>query len=143
MTTLAYRDGVLAADTLVTAGDGRMGYAQKARRIGSLLYAGCGSAGLIDRLEAWLRSGAKGEHPELKDGSREASVYVFMPDDMVLWFHGDGATALRSEYWAAGSGGDYALGAMAMGATAEQAVQAAIKHSTGSGGDITVLRRAA
>jgi ATP-dependent protease HslVU (ClpYQ) peptidase subunit len=43
--------------------------------------------------------------------------------------------------FAAGSGERYALGAMAMGATPEQAVQVAAGFCRYTGGDITVLRR--
>lgn len=141
MTTIAYRDGVLAADTLITAGGERAGYGVKIRRLGPLLYGSAGSCCLGDRHEAWLRAGAKGEAPPLKDGDESASVYVFMPDDQVLWFHSTGMTPLRAPFWAAGSGESFARGAMEMGASAEQAVAVACKWDTGSGGPITVLRR--
>lgn len=143
MTTLAYRDGVLASESLVSSGSQRAGFMQKSRRIGDLLYASCGSAGLTDRLESWLRSGAKGPPPSLKEGDATGSVFVFMPDDMIVWFHADGQSAMRAPFWASGSGGPYALGAMSMGATAEQAVRAAIEHDTASGGEVTVIRRPA
>lgn len=40
-----------------------------------------------------------------------------------------------------GSGGEFASGAMAMGATAAEAVRIAMKFDTKTGGEITVLRR--
>ena len=49
-----------------------------------------------------------------------------------------GSTRLR--FYAIGSGCEFATGAMEMGATAEEAVQVAIKHSTSCGGPINVLR---
>lgn len=141
MTTIAYRDGVLAADTQICAGNGRVGYAVKVRSLGPLLYGSSGSCGLGDAWEAWLRAGAKGAHPKMKDGESKAQGYLFMPDDTVVWFHEDGVTAMRAPYFAIGSGSDYALGAMALGHTAEEAVKAAMAHDTGTGGDVVSVRR--
>lgn len=143
MTTIAYRDGVLAADTLVTSGDIRCGSEVKIRALGPLLYGSCGSCGLTDKVEAWMRGGMKGDRPPLRvpDGSATGAVFVFMPDHTVLWMHEDGDTVIRAPYWAAGSGEMYALGAMALGATAPEAVKAAIVHDVGSGGPITVIKR--
>jgi hypothetical protein len=139
VTTIAYRDGVLAADTLITSGGERVGHHQKARRRGRLLYATTGSCGLGDAWAAWLRAGAAGEPPTLLSDGGTANGYVFLPDDAVVWFHSEGVTHIRAPFWAAGSGDCFARGAMETGATAEQAVAAAIKWDTGSGGEITVI----
>ena len=143
MTTIAYRDGVLATDSLVSSGNERAGYTPKAGRKGRLLFAGSGSSGLIRRFAAWLMAGAQGDPPALKEGEHTAGVYVFLPDDRVVWFYECGHECLSTPFWAAGSGGHFAKGAMAMGAIAEEAVRIAIQHDTGSGGDICILRRAA
>jgi hypothetical protein len=143
VTTIAYRDGVLAADTLITAGGIRCGSEIKVKRLGRLLYGSCGSCGLTDKVEGWIRAGMKGDRPPLKVGEATGSVYVFMPDERIVWMHEDGDTVLTAPYWAAGSGEKFALGAMAYGASAEEAVKAAIMHDTGSGGAVTVLRRQA
>lgn len=47
---------------------------------------------------------------------------------------------LTAPYFAVGSGDEYALGAMCMGASAIEAVGAAIRFDPHSGGSITVLR---
>lgn len=143
MTTIAYRDGILATDRLITSGGERCGAYTKGRNIGRLMYASAGSCGLTEAVGEWLRAGARGEPPRLKDGDREGSVYVFLPDHTIVWFHCDGVTPIRAPYWAAGSGGPYALGAMAAGASAKDAVIAAIKHDTGSGEGVETLRIAA
>ena len=46
----------------------------------------------------------------------------------------------RGPYFAMGSGRDFALGAMAAGASAEEAVRAAIAHDVYSGGEVVTLR---
>lgn len=139
MTTIAYRDGVLASDTLITSGTDVSGYYQKGRRIGLLLYASTGSCGLGDTFEAWLRGGCRGDQPSLKNGDSTAHCIVVMPDGLVVWFHQDGMTPMRTPYHAVGSGSAYAIGAMAAGATAAEAVRIAMLHDTGTGGDVTTL----
>lgn len=47
---------------------------------------------------------------------------------------------IRAKYFAIGSGEEVALGAMAMGASAEEAVRAAIKHTVGCSGPIQKVK---
>lgn len=47
---------------------------------------------------------------------------------------------IKAPFYAEGSGADFAIGAMEMGASAEQAVQAAIKHSANCGGKIQTVK---
>lgn len=63
-----------------------------------------------------------------------------MPDGLIVSLNHTGWEHMRVPVFAAGSGCDYAYGAMAMGATAEEAVRAAIRFDVGCGGEITVLR---
>lgn len=139
MTTIAYRDGVLASDTLITSGANVSGHYQKGRVRGRLLYASAGSCGLGDRFEAWIRDGCAGEHPKLKEGESSAQCVVFLPDGLMAWFHEDGMTPVRAPFHAIGSGSAYAIGAMAAGASAPDAVRIAMQHDTGTGGSVTVL----
>ena len=143
MTTIAYRDGVLAADTLATWCGGRSGYATKVVKRGPMLAAASGAATACGRFLDWFKSGMP-DMPDMGDGQKEgywATGIIVMPDDMIVEFSPDGVSRKRAEMYAVGSGADYALGAMAAGATAEGAVQAAIRFDTKSGGEITVLRR--
>lgn len=73
-----------------------------------------------------------------------AQGWVFMPEAIVLMFDelGWSYRRLRPEapYYAMGSGTDYCYGAMSIGASAEEAVRAALIHETCSGGPIVTLR---
>jgi ATP-dependent HslUV protease subunit HslV len=141
VTTIAYRDGVLAADTQITAGGGVSGHVQKAFRKGSILYSTTGCSGLGDAFLTWVAGGLKGDPPVMKEDDNDAHGYIFPGGDRVVWRFNKVWATHHAPFFAFGSGADYALGAMEMGATAEQAVAAAIKFDTNSGGPITVLRR--
>lgn len=141
MTTVAYRDGVLAADTLLTWGSNRDGFGVKIARRGPVL---AGASGCVSRAQAfvdWFKAGMTGKEPDMGDKEDPAFGYIITPDDRFLMLGPHGWEVSRDEYLSFGSGGDFASGAMAMGATAEEAVIVAIKHDTKSGGEITVLRR--
>lgn len=140
MTTIAFRDGILATDSLITSGHERAGLRRKAGRVGPLLYASTGSSGYCNTWEAWLLGGMKGPQPHMGVGDNSASAFVFMPDGLIVWFHREGSESLRAPYWASGSGGPFAAGAMATGASAEEAVACAIAHDVYSGGPIQTYR---
>ena len=55
------------------------------------------------------------------------------------WENGHGPLLLQEEFAATGSGKDIAFGAMHMGATAVEAVEAAIRWDASCGGKVEVL----
>lgn len=79
------------------------------------------------------------------DGEVWAEGFIVMPDDLIISFGpdygGEWATRTWHGFYAMGSGKDFASGAMAAGATAEEAVQCAIQFDTCSGGEVQVLKR--
>lgn len=141
MTTIAYRDDVLAADTQITCGSQIDGWATKIYRLGSVLYGATGSSGLTEAFKSWLCRGMVGEAPALKDGESTANGYIFPGGNRVVWRYENVWCSHEAPFFAYGSGGEIALGAMLAGATAEQAVRAAAERDTNTGGAITVLRR--
>lgn len=144
MTTIAYRDDVIAADTQVTCGGTIDGWVQKAFRKGGLLYATSGSSGLGDGFLSWVAGGMKGDAPSLRgEKGDDAHGYLFPGGDRVVWRYDNVWATHYAPFFAYGSGAEIALGAMIAGATAEEAVRAAAERDTATGGEITVLRRAA
>lgn len=140
MTTIAYRDGLLVADTLVSRNGAVSGYVQKIHRAGGLRFGFCGTLSLDQRFADWLRGGLQGTAPSLRCGDSEGCVAVFMPDGSIVEWNGDcPPDVIRAPYAAYGSGAPFALGAMAAGATAEEAVRAAAAVDHNTGGAITVL----
>lgn len=143
MTTIAYRDGCLAADTLVSVQTHRDGYATKIAKLGPYLAGASGYHAMTLKFLDWFRMGMPADRtPEMgmnRDEKYDTYGHIFCPDGLIVTFSPLGWTKRRAPYYATGSGCDYAYGAMSMGATAEEAVRAALVHETASGGPITVL----
>lgn len=141
MTTIAYRNGVLAADTLACVGNLRDGYSLKIAKRGPFLAAEAGSAPLGEGFLDWFRTGMRGDPPSMKAGDQSATGAIFTPDEVVLLWQDAGWTRHKVDAWSMGSGGDIALGAMEAGATPEEAVRIAARRDLYTGGETTVLRR--
>ncbi len=138
MTTIAYRDGVLAADQLATTPGGLRGaMVVKIRRITGGRVALCGKFGAACAVADWLAKGREGDIPKHDDNG-----VIWIPDEGEATIIEQGCEEPLGEapFHAWGSGREVAMGAMWMGATAVQAVEAAIALDTGSGGEITVLK---
>jgi hypothetical protein len=137
LTTLAYRDGVLAADTLWVGGGTRDGYGPKIERIGNLLVGMSGSIPMGLRFRAWVASGFAGACP--LDDCPDGNGLIIWPHGVVGWCS-RGAWPVSEPFYTLGSGEQYAMGALAMGATAEEAVRVAMRFDVSTGGEITVLK---
>jgi len=137
MTTIAYKDGVLAADRAIS-GSGHVGTTRKVwkRKSDGALVGGCGEVATLQRWAEWFLAGERGTAPNLGTDDDSASQMLVVRPNGKVEDHGRyGKAMYEAPYHAIGSGSDYALGAMAFGATARQAVAAAMKHDhcTGSG----------
>ena len=122
MTTIAYRDGILAADTAIFDRGVYCGATQKiVRAPDGTMGGGAGALGEVKAALQWIKNGATGDPPKLSDDSE---VIVIRPDGSVWWL-GSGSewTQINAEYVAIGSGFRIALGAMAAGATAQRAIE--------------------
>lgn len=144
MSVVVYRNGVLAADSRAYGGRGQAspGRKNKIHDLGDGRRVGVVSAVLGDpeRFVAWLRKGADptawvGEKPDIRALLIDAGGDVYLYDESI-WPSGP---ITPGECVAIGSGSDYAMGAMHMGATASQAVEAAIRFESNCGGPIVIL----
>ena len=135
MTTIAYREGVLCADTQVTSGTVISGVFEKAVRLpcgGVAAAMGCLED--IFAFQEWLAE--RGERPTLDEGTF-CGIYVAPNGQAFEYYNKLVRTPVFSPYWACGSGNAFALAAMAMGASAEEV---ACKLDVYSSGPLTVLR---
>lgn len=135
MTTVAYRDGVLAADTLSTCNGLIDDYGAKVWRVGKVLVGAAGSRAVCLKFRDWVAGGMEGDSPMADD----ANGIVVSSAAVVCWSE-KGPWPVTAPFYSLGSGYQVALGAMEMGATAEQAVSAARKWDLGTGGEITTLK---
>lgn len=141
MTIVAYSKGVLASDSTVTT---QSGYTDgSVRKIvktpEGLLVGAAGSlaqvSSFLDLFEdhdidtLWSNPAWFKEYDEIEgimiDVEGEVSIFI------------DGVFCdIKEEFYALGNGSPVAKGAMAMGATSEQAVEIASRFTLGCGGDI-------
>lgn len=141
MTTIVFRDGILTADGNSYRNNTRV-FTNKAkihRLANGDLIGSAGTSSALQGFIAWLNGdGDLAKRPPTDD----ASIVLFRRGDpRIRIFESGGYEDLNPQpYFAIGSGQEFAYGALFMGANAEQALDAAIRHDPWTGGDVTVLR---
>jgi ATP-dependent HslUV protease subunit HslV len=129
MTTIAYRDGVLAADSQITMGDTRYAQCSKVVKLpNGALAAGCGSAVQCARLLTYMENNNGEWTDDILRKCPDAYVLYIWPDGKVFILEGGkrgGCAPMKGEYFAEGSGFVAALAAMKAGATAVRAIEIA------------------
>lgn len=149
MTTIAYRNGIMAADSGNWYGSAVHPWTRKvARGPDGTLYGASGNAAECASFMAWVDGGCLGDRPKAKevgadDEARSSfSVLVASPDGCLSLVTARGAELYPgAPYMAIGAGAETAFGALYMGATAEQAVEATIMHGNGAVGPVQSVRR--
>lgn len=139
MTTIAYRNGVIAGDSMVGSGGLILGAARKVVRGPNGELAGaCGEACDAAAALTWVESGMVTPAPALLEGTE---LMIAMPDGAMLFLDRDRPLyPISAEFFALGSGPHIAMGAMAAGASAEDAVRIACVYDKHTGGEVVVLR---
>lgn len=136
MTTIAYRDGIMAADSRLCVSDWIMPQViRKIRRTENGLVVGiAGNAYLFDALIAHLQGDA--EAPDFGDDS--AALIVDVKTRAARKYAHRAAVSLDGPFFTIGSGSPPALGALYAGASAAEAVRIASLLDPYTGGDIHV-----
>jgi hypothetical protein len=142
VTAIAYRDGVMAADTAIYAGETLQGQVSKiARSPSGALAAASGRATLC---EGFLRLFREGKIDEdwrpVVIGDAQFGAVVVEPDGSIWQLDETGRHPVRASFYTEGSAGPILSGAMAAGASAEEAVEIAIRYDAHCGGEIQVER---
>ncbi len=141
MTTIAYRDGILAGDGRVSDADGHI-WRDNDRKVFKLpdgsLFAGAGAEEGLEILKAHMERGHYRTMPNLNVGDitglhvrNNGNIYVTEGGMWYFW---------PEEYIAIGSGKRCALTALRLGFNAVRAVKEGIAGDVNSGGKITVVR---
>lgn len=141
MTTVCYRDGVLAADSRAYSGDkSPIGTKVKLRRLKDGTLIGCSTTevGGGERVLDWYEEGAKRD-AELPEGFQllvaKANGDVFIAVNKPQF-----TGPLNAKFFAIGSGEQFAYGAMAAGASAMDAVFIACQSDIWSGLPVRAIR---
>jgi ATP-dependent protease HslVU (ClpYQ) peptidase subunit len=129
MTTIAYRDGVLAGDTRITEGENIL--PERERKVHRLrngfMFGGCGASTQVVKLKTCVAKSLK--PPKLND----CNGIMITPQGEV-WFYENGLwLRVKAPYIAIGRGRQYAFGALKQGASAVEAVRVACAFDVASG----------
>ena len=131
MTTIAYRDNVMAADTSCLNSEGTNEHGiRKVWRVHGCLVGCSGAFCDIQRFIQWLKEGAYDD--DTRKVMEGFDAIVVQPSGRISTFDGYTTIPIRplhQKYIAIGSGGAVALGAMFAGADAITAVKAAVRHN--------------
>lgn len=143
MTTIAYRDGVMAADTAASWESDGGSY--RTRQIKLHRAAGCvvGIAGDYYAGAAFLAWFEDEDDTEKPDPNSAGEFLALIADAAgKIWTANCFYTLVEEEgpYFAIGSGAPYALSGLRLGLSAEEAVAHASEFDTQTHGDITVER---
>lgn len=143
MSTIVYRDGILAADSKAYGGKGQAspGIKVKARRLPDGTRVGVVTAiiGQGERFMNWLEAG--GDPTAWGSGDPDLRALVIRPDGGV-YLYDDGpwpSGPIETDRYAIGSGSEFALAAMYLGADAERAVEVAAALDQHTGGPVLIL----
>ncbi len=137
MTTIAYRAGVLAADTLLTIGAIKL--PERARKVFRLRDGRLfGSSGDSEQGLLLLDSLKRGESPPRCKGV--TAILIKTDGSIHCWEGRRWSQIYGSDFVAIGHGTVFALGALVQGATAEEAVRVGIQLDTHSGGRVQSVR---
>lgn len=139
MTVIAIRDGIMAVDSSVTCGGILNGEAQKWAKVedffGGGYVAGSGDIAICtNAVSSFAQHGAA-----MPDGDTFGFIHLRADGSVAVcekghWFEFD------APFYAEGSGSVLAFGAMAAGASAEEAAKVACQYDTSCGGEIHVLK---
>lgn len=141
MTTIAFKDGMLATDSRYAAGPHILGKGKKIWVFEKGVVVGSGSIVGIETFLSFYQ-GKEYKAEIFKDEENEIDILVFDPTAKKVISYDKHLIAYEYDapFYAIGSGTDYAIGAMAFGATPKEAVLIASQYDKGTDGNIQELK---
>lgn len=148
MTTIAYRDGILAADSCSWSGGAR----RRTRKVfkvrsqdgRSFLVGFSGSGTYSLAILAWMRGQTARPEPLqfIKPDELQNQCALVIDDRRRIWQLGSDLqySLMREKFYAYGGGQDFVWGALEAGASAVQAVRIAMKRSDYAGLGVDAVR---
>lgn len=136
MTTITFRDGVIAGDTMMSHGDTPITMPGiKVFFAGQFAVGLSGDLRYMPLVKRWVEAGFPlDDHDFSRLWEDDWDCLVMNPDGQVFLPFADALYPITNQFFALGSGRDIALGALSMGASARQAVEIAArwdKHTNG------------
>ena len=140
MTTIAFKDGVLAADTGIYYGGTYSGRTIKIVKDKHGQLAGLsGNLGDMSAFHEWFLGGCDDTFPEFAE--KDSEGFIINNDDEIKFCGKSGRfTYIDGPFYVCGSGSHIATGALANGASAEEAVLIAVEYDDCTEKPITILK---
>lgn len=140
MTTIAYTNGWIAADTCCSIGN----YTSNSKKlyilpdVGVIGFAGSGTA--MFKIADWWLDGCQGDAPTIDRDNDEGCIGLLVTRKGVFALL-DGVHPMKIEdpWFAVGSGSDFAISAMSLGKNAKEAVEHAMQFDVGTGGSVDAI----
>ena len=142
MTTIAYKNGILAADKQAQYGTFAHPVCKIRRLKDGSIAGGSGEVAFIQQMFEWLDAGADpAAFPtDQRDKEDWQPILVVRPDGRIqVYERTPYPVESESPIFAIGSGRDYALMAMHLGKSAPEAVELASRFDRGTGSQVDTL----
>lgn len=138
MTVIAVKDGIMAADTGLWKGAAIYGHQRKIIRLtDGRLFAASGESGAVQECLRWLNGEADRPTPETQD---DFGALILAPDGVWRIDYKYRLFRDHANFPCCGAHSEMLIGAMAAGASAEEAVCIAIRYGDSAAGDVQVER---
>lgn len=143
MTTIVYKNGFLAGDTLISQENNVYGYRRKIFDLEKFVVGFAGEPLLFNEFLKFLK-GDEFERDAFKEVDHFCAIVVEKDTKKITCYDkrliaiADGD--IETDFIAAGTGAQIAKGALLMGATAKQAVECAAKIDYFTGGEILEIK---
>jgi hypothetical protein len=126
VTTIVYKDGVMAGDTAIFDRGTYCGSTAKVfRRKDGALIGIAGRLGELIAYKDWFLNGEHGDRPKFADDESEA--LIVRPDGTMWWVGQSDICQITAAYACIGTGFKLAVGALEAGATVEEAMWIAMR----------------
>lgn len=133
MSIVAWDGKTLAADKQMTY-YGNKSVCSKIEKRGDVIFAGTGTANHLQPLIEWYEKGANpNDYPKFQDTDNWSRLIVVKDGICLEYLKDPYPIPVMQKFMAFGSGANYAIGAMQMGADAIKAVEVASLHDDGCG----------
>lgn len=142
MTVLAWDGKTLAADKRTSFGGLHATTTKVHRLADGRLFGGCGATAVIKEVQHWIEAGADPAKFPAAQRSKDdnCSALVVQLDGTLLQYEeSPHPIAIEDRQWAIGSGRDFAIMAMHLGKTAEEAVLLASQFCSNCGNGVDAL----
>ena len=146
MTTIAFRDGVMAADTMAHSSE-KLCRSKKLFRVSNGEVIGFSGVWIDGKLFVdWYDKGADRDEPPpwrtQGDEKVNFNALVLTADGIYEWSYELVADRVLDDFWAIGTGSSAALAAMRCGRNAQEAIYIAMQIDPYTGGEVETMELA-